>query len=883
MMEWQAPYRRVSSLQHARVANGRLSRTASCKRRYTASLLALLCLAGTAHAQVFAIFAPGQGENITSQRQVTDLPRSFASQAEMYRNLARVADSVTNAELDSYYRRIDLAPVRSENIGSRERPKIGVTVVRDKTHNVPHVTGTTRADVMFGMGFARAQDRLWQMEVNRYSWRAQKSVLLGAGRDNENLADDAELFAKIDYSDAEYRVMFDRLARDHGAAGRQVQADLRAYCAGINSFIAHAVADPRLMPVEFKRRRLVPRPWRVTDEIAAVAAGHALFWAQGGELRNALLLQQLRLRLGAARGQLAFDDLRHREGGVSPVVKDIRFANDDGARDDPAALAMPDPNTLQPRTPLEITGSTARSVQVAIMAATPPRRLKSNAILLSGARSQTGRPISVQGPQDGYGTPHPIDSEIQFSGPDFEGQGIFEFGPYPYNGARGRDFAFSLTVQYSDIADTFAERLCERDGRKPTLLSGSYRYRGRCIPFATRIDRILMLDGSGMLRRVSQRSVHGPILGRALVGGVPVAYSLARAAYMQEGRALVASSQLFQPSRVHSARSFLEVVLRGSFDVGYYYIDARNIAYAATAITAKRRRGVTGDFPVWGDGWDWVDFESSPYRFRETPPELKPHVIDPPDGIIAGWNNQVAPGWKVREDVMFLTDVHRVQMLSDPVRTSDKRLALGDLVRIHQKAALTDVSAKALLPPVLRLLDRPTHDGSRQAVASLAAWNAAGARREEDAQGRLKHSGAIALFDRWTPLLIRAALGSILGDAVLDTAGTASSNLRDIGSEPGLASELIDLVRRDLDGVGGDRSSPLNLSYCGKGSRDACLRAVEASLKQAVAGDSGAMASVAATCDARCHQIEFPSSGDAKPLPSIPWQNRPTFEMVVSF
>ena len=54
-------------------------------------------------------------------------------------------------------------------VASEVSPRPGVRIVRDKAHNVPHVSGDTRADTMFGAGYATAQDRLFFMDVLRHT------------------------------------------------------------------------------------------------------------------------------------------------------------------------------------------------------------------------------------------------------------------------------------------------------------------------------------------------------------------------------------------------------------------------------------------------------------------------------------------------------------------------------------------------------------------------------------------------------------------------------------------------------------------------------------------------------------------------------------------
>ena len=54
-----------------------------------------------------------------------------------------------------------------------------VEIVRDNA-NVPHILGSTDADSFFGLGYAHAQDRLWQMMMMRRTVQGRLSELFGA-------------------------------------------------------------------------------------------------------------------------------------------------------------------------------------------------------------------------------------------------------------------------------------------------------------------------------------------------------------------------------------------------------------------------------------------------------------------------------------------------------------------------------------------------------------------------------------------------------------------------------------------------------------------------------------------------------------------------------
>jgi penicillin amidase len=106
-------------------------------------------------------------------------------------------------------------------------PQTTVDIVRD-VHSVPHVYGATDNNAFFGMGYATAEDRLFQMEFGRRVMRGTLSEIL-----------DINVYPKA--------LLLDKRARYLGwgahalgvAAGIQVadpvlHGHLRAYCGGVN-------------------------------------------------------------------------------------------------------------------------------------------------------------------------------------------------------------------------------------------------------------------------------------------------------------------------------------------------------------------------------------------------------------------------------------------------------------------------------------------------------------------------------------------------------------------------------------------------------------------------------------------------------------------------
>jgi len=52
-------------------------------------------------------------------------------------------------------------------VGTTETPRSGVQIFRDSKFGMAHIYGQTRADVMFGAGYATAEERLFAMDALR--------------------------------------------------------------------------------------------------------------------------------------------------------------------------------------------------------------------------------------------------------------------------------------------------------------------------------------------------------------------------------------------------------------------------------------------------------------------------------------------------------------------------------------------------------------------------------------------------------------------------------------------------------------------------------------------------------------------------------------------
>ena len=158
--------------------------------------------------------------------------------------------------------------------GELALPGLGarVEVQRDK-EGIPHVFAAHERDAHFALGFLHAQDRLWQMELQRRVASGRLSEVLG-----ERTFDTDRLMRTLGIA----RVA-ERIAEKLDPA---TIASLEAYASGVNAFLD---GEP-VLPVEFLAMRVKPEPWRVEDSLGWMLV---MAWDLSGNWRIELARHQL--------------------------------------------------------------------------------------------------------------------------------------------------------------------------------------------------------------------------------------------------------------------------------------------------------------------------------------------------------------------------------------------------------------------------------------------------------------------------------------------------------------------------------------------------------------------------------------------------------------
>src|SRR5204862_6466517 len=121
--------------------------------------------------QFRSVLAQGEGQTITSSDLAAyeasrQPPDSFTNQQPLYVGIMPHAGSLQAGDLDTYYKDTNFGTAPG-GIASVETPHAGLHIYRDGAYDMAHIYGDNRYDVMFGAGYASAEERLFLMDAIR--------------------------------------------------------------------------------------------------------------------------------------------------------------------------------------------------------------------------------------------------------------------------------------------------------------------------------------------------------------------------------------------------------------------------------------------------------------------------------------------------------------------------------------------------------------------------------------------------------------------------------------------------------------------------------------------------------------------------------------------
>ena len=540
-----------------------------------------------------------------------------------------------------------------------------VDIVRD-AQGIPHIYAKTADDAYFALGFVHAQDRLWQMEMNRRIPAGRMAEVLGPG------ALDADRFLRTLGVRRNAEKIYANLAPDARAA-------LDVYARGVNAYLEHRSGP---LPPEFLLTGAPsPAPWQPIDSIGWQTM---MAWDLGANWSQELLRMRLSSRLSLAQ----INEF------LPPYPGDAVIETQDYTR-----LYR------------ELSGTTQQLAAVAVAA--PPSYVEgmgSNNWVVSGQLSETGKPLLANDPHLGLTVPA-LWYFAHLSAPGLNVIGATLPGiPTVALGHNDR-IAWGFTNTAPDVQDLYIERINPNNRKQYQTPNGWANFR-------TRTETIKVKGQPDVTLEVNETR-HGPvvtgalpIVGKTALDARKYVVAFAWTALMPDDLSAQAGIKL---NRAHDWESFLAAVKDfASPQQNMVYADVDgNIGFIAAGRVPIRKpdndlKGLA-PAPGWDARYDWTGF---------IPFDELPRSFNPSSQRIATANNKIAgPDYPyfITSEWSLPYRVERIDALLD----AKPKHSIDSFAEIQKDGV--SLAALELLPILRKTV--PKSERAKAALLMLVQWN----------------------------------------------------------------------------------------------------------------------------------------------------------------
>ena len=434
-----------------------------------------------------------------------------------------------------------------------------VRILRDKWA-VPHIEADNEADLFFAQGFVHAQDRLWQMEMNRR---------LSQGRLSE-------MFGKIALnSDRLLRTLgFHRLGKSDWERNREEEIGMvgESYCNGVNAWLEQA----NQLPVEFKLLKIKPEKWVPSDSLSY---GRFISFRMSYGWLHELERMQLAGEVGVEKAlELHPEYPNFNPSILSKGIETFQFA--DGRLEAFNGPFMP-----------KLGGSNSWSVAANLM--------------------ENGSAVLCNDPHLGLNMPN-IWFENHLICPEYEATGVSLLGVPMILIGHNRDIAWGATLSFVDLQDSYIEEFSDSSCSK-------YIFGNKTLNTEF-IEEKIQIKGSKTLHTEKEMYTHhGPVISDLL--GVNDKKISLQSGCLKENDMLLGFYSLNKAKNWNEFVSACEHIKAPSLNLNYADTQ-NNIGYYVTGQVPIRRKdedlfprkSSSGEYEWTG----FVPFEEMPHLLNPT-------------------------------------------------------------------------------------------------------------------------------------------------------------------------------------------------------------------------------------------------------------------------
>jgi penicillin G amidase len=475
-----------------------------------------------------------------------------------------------------------------------------VTIERDHW-GIPHIFADSDHGVWFGLGFAMAQDRLFQMDYLRRKGLGRLAEVLGA----EGLP--LDIVART--------VGLNRIAQAEWTRLPDETRDaLLAFAEGVNAWIGQCAEQ---LPIEFDLLDYRPEPWSALDSLA--------------------IENEFRWYLTGRFPVIVMPELAKRVLGDGPLYREFLLGEEDAE-----AVVPPEAyHDLQRQLGSEAwSGLTQRPREDVGQATGDPEGTGSNNWVVAGRHCRSGMPMVASDPHIAieavscWYEAHLCGGDLNVAGMAYVGMPAIMFG-------RNERVAWGITNNICSLRDLYQERT---DPAHPNC----FQFDGRWEP-AHELVETIHVKGAETISHTIRFSRNGPVVDEILPPPAGVAWT-------PSSERLVSSSDegvqattlkwlgayhggwltsLLGINRARSVAEFREALRPWHVPTFNLVVAdvAGQIAVQCAGRIPLRKRPERGYRPGWDPDQQWIGL---------LPFDAMPHAIDPSRGWLASANNRLA-------------------------------------------------------------------------------------------------------------------------------------------------------------------------------------------------------------------------------------------------
>lgn len=540
----------------------------------------------------------------------------------------------------------------------------GKVIIRWDQYGVPHITALqSDADAFFALGYVHAQDRFWQMELDRRIVQGTLSEILGSSA----LPQDEFLRTWGFYRAAQQTWM---------ALDPQTKALVHSYTQGVNAFLAHGH-----LPLQFKMLRYQPKPW---TDIDSIAWGKMMAFDLQNAWQQKITDYQVAQRLG--ENQIAVLAPNYPQGAPTILTANNLRQNGLLAKSIAASSSI-NVAAQQLDKQFELIKADIEK-QRALLGFNDLPGKGSNNWVVSGKYTKSGKPLLANDPHLALSAPA-VWYLAELKGPTLHVIGATLPGIPGVIIGHNDHIAWGVTNVNPDTQELYIE-----PANKQFL----------------EIKEIIKVKGKPAVIWPVHLSDNGPVINSVTPVGKITQPIVLKWTALLPGDTTPAS--IFKLNYAQNWQQFTDALR-------YFTVPSQNFVYADTQgnigyyLSGKIpiRVGWNGGLPVPDDAQhQWSGF---------IPFEKLPHVLNPPQGFIASANNRVVPDvYPYQLTFRWKEPPYRIERIEDLLKERTS-LSVADMVDIQQD--VVSYLWRDLRPVLIKT--KPRDALSRQALQLLQAWN----------------------------------------------------------------------------------------------------------------------------------------------------------------